>query len=144
MKLINILLVEDNLSDVRLTEEALLDTGIEHSLKVINDGERAIALLEQLAQSKSSTRPDLILLDLNMPKKNGHAVLETMSRDPVLYDIPVILLTVSKDQEDVDRALSLKMNYYLNKPVNPDALRTLIIAVDALWRSDVSNQDSAI
>ena len=134
MKPLEILLVEDNPADVGLTEEALVDTGLRHRLTVARDGEEAIALLKQLYSSDQTARPELVLLDLNMPKKNGHDVLREIEQDPLLNDIPVILLTVSTNQDEILSALRIKMNYYLNKPVDPKTLRPLLSAIDDLWR----------
>lgn len=133
MKPIKILLVEDNLADVGLTEEALIDTGIRHKLTVARDGDEAMSYLKQHDSDGTATRPELVLLDLNMPKKNGHEVLREIKEDPDLNDIPVILLTVSTDQDEILSALRIKMNYYLNKPVDPKTLRPLLMAIDDLW-----------
>ncbi|MBX3076887.1 response regulator [Candidatus Obscuribacterales bacterium] len=112
---IEILLVEDTPSDVRLTEEALKRSELTYELSVVNDGEQATEFLEK---AKSASKlPDVILLDLNMPKKNGHEVLAEIKADDVLKKIPVVLLTVSQQDEDVQEALKLKMNYYVAKPV---------------------------
>lgn len=132
MKPIDILLVEDNPADVGLTEEALVDTGIPHTLSIARDGEEAIIYLKE--RQGSHGRPELMLLDLNMPRKNGHEVLQEIKENPDLNDIPVILLTVSKSQDEILNALRLKMNYYLNKPVDPRTLRPLLLAIDDLWR----------
>lgn len=127
-KPINILLVEDTPSDVRLTQEALKDTDIKYELTVLYDGEAAIEYLLKC----DGNRPDLILLDLNMPKKNGHEVLAEIKDKPNLVDIPVILLTVSQDEQDVLKALHLKMNYYVNKPITSEKLSVLIHAIQSL------------
>lgn len=128
-----ILLVEDTPSDVRLAQEALKDTEIKHELTIVNDGEAAMEHLEKCV-SDESLRPDLILLDLNMPKKNGHEVLADMKKVPQLEKIPVILLTVSQDEHDILKALHLKMNYYVSKPVCSEKLAVLIHAIQELWQ----------
>jgi two-component system, chemotaxis family, response regulator Rcp1 len=127
---IQILLVEDTPSDVRLTKEALKDAAFDHQLSVVNDGEQAMDYLRQHANSPE--KPDLLLLDLNMPKKNGHEVMDEMKELPEYQDTPVILLTVSQDEQDIAKALQLKMNYYLSKPVTGDKLETLLKAMKEL------------
>lgn len=126
--LINILLVEDTPSDIRLTQEALKRSGLEYELAVANDGEEA---MEYLSKSKTGAnkRPDIILLDLNMPKKNGHEVLQEIQADSDVSTIPVILLTVSKRDEDVMEALKLKMNYYIAKPVSAQNLTSIVKSI---------------
>ena len=134
-KRIEILLVEDSPSDVRLTQEALKDTDLTYELTVVNDGEQGV---DYLMKSKAGTtkKPDLILLDLNMPKKNGHEVLAEIKQVPELASIPVVLLTVSQDEEEIQKALKLKMNYYLSKPITSDKLSVLLKAMHELWSAD--------
>lgn len=127
---IEILLVEDTPSDIRLTEEALKRSTLDYNLTVVNDGEEAMEYLKKAKADKSL--PGVILLDLNMPKKNGHEVMEDIAGDEVLKSIPVIVLTVSQRDEDVKEALRLKMNYYLAKPVTSNKLSTLIRAINDL------------
>jgi two-component system response regulator len=133
---IEILLVEDSPSDVRLTEEELKDSGLEYNLSVVNDGVEAMEFLNSRKGSGKGALPDVILLDLNMPKKNGHEVLKDISQDPVLINIPVVLLTVSQSDKDVLEALRLKMNYYLNKPVTSSQLRVLLKAIFELMSEE--------
>src|SRR5271168_784851 len=121
-----LLLVEDTPSDIRLTEEALKESNLNCRLTVAYDGEEAMKVLSQRKGSSSEKLPDIILLDLNMPKKNGHEVLAEIRQDSTFAKIPVILLTVSQRDEDILQALSLKMNYYLNKPVDAAKLSTLV------------------
>ncbi len=135
-KRIELLLVEDTPSDIRLTEEALKDSGLEYNLEVVNDGEQGMEYLQK-KKSAGEKLPDLILLDLNMPKKNGHEVLADISADSTLKTIPVILLTVSQRDEDIKEALKLKMNYYLCKPVDSEMLKILIDAIFNLTSVDV-------
>lgn len=137
-KPMEILLVEDTPSDVRLTQEALKDTNLEYSLKVLNDGEAAVEYLT----SPETTPPDVVLLDLNMPKKNGHEVLQDIKDDTRLAKMPVILLTVSQDEGDILKALHLKMNYYINKPVDSDKLLILLRAIRSLHQSDPAVDDA--
>lgn len=126
---IEILLVEDTPSDVRLTQEALKESDIDYSLVIKNDGAEAMEYLYSLKNVEKITLPDLILLDLNMPKMTGHQVLEAIKADSILRSIPVILLTVSERNEDVLEALSTKMNYYLPKPVTTEKFSMLIKAI---------------
>jgi len=130
----HILLVEDSPSDIRLTEEALKDSGFPYSLRTVTDGEAALDLLMKSENDKSKV-PDLILLDLNMPKKNGHEVLEGMKLAPWLDPVPVILMTVSQDEQDILKALHLKMNYYVCKPVTSEKLNVLLKAIHDLNES---------
>ncbi len=125
---IELLLVEDTPSDIRLTEEALKDSELDYNLAVVNDGEAAIDYLNKKKMANSRL-PDLILLDLNMPKKNGHEVLADIKRDATLRKIPVVLLTVSQRDEDIMEALKLKMNYYLCKPVSSERLTALVDSI---------------
>jgi two-component system response regulator len=125
---IEILLVEDTPSDIRLTQEALKDTSLNYNLSVVHDGVEAMEFLT----AKDKTRPNLILLDLNMPRKNGHEVLADMAKKDDLTKIPVVLLTVSQDHDDVEKALHLKMNFYLNKPVTADKLEAVLKNVHSL------------
>ena len=133
---IHILLVEDSPSDVRLTEEALKESGLDYELSLANDGEEAMNFLHQQKMSAFSKMPHIILLDLNMPKKNGHEVLAEIKADPQLAKVPVVLLTVSQQEKDVMEALRLKMNYYLCKPVDAEQLTALIKAIFELHKQD--------
>lgn len=125
---IELLLVEDTPSDIRLTEEALKDSGLDYHLDTVNDGEQAMEYLNG-KKSSGGKLPDMILLDLNMPKKNGHEVLADITKDSTLKTIPVVLLTVSQREEDVQEALKLKMNYYLAKPISAETVKVLIDAI---------------
>lgn len=124
---IQILLVEDTPSDVRLTEEALKRSDLSYELKVVDDGVKATDHL--MDAKKSGQFPDVILLDLNMPRKNGHEVLADIKADSDLKKIPVVLLTVSQQDEDVLEALKLKMNYYIAKPVTSQKLSSLLRSI---------------
>lgn len=125
---IDILLAEDTPSDIRLTEEALKRSGLSYSLNIAHDGVEAIEYLHKLVADKK-TLPDVMLLDLNMPRKNGHQVLEEIKKDDKLKQIPVVILTVSQRDEDIMEALKLKMNYYLAKPVTHQRLSVLVKAI---------------
>lgn len=128
---LNILLVEDNPADARLLEEALVDCSVRTTVQSARDGEEAINMLSCGKQEQ----PDLIILDLNMPKKDGHQFLYEMKEFLNDKDIPVILLTVSDRKEDIDRAFSSRLNFYMNKPVEPRTLDTLLNAISELWKN---------
>jgi len=130
---VEILLVEDSPADIALTEEALKESGLENTLTIVTDGEQAIEYLSKRGKFRDAGSPDLILLDLNMPKKNGHEVLEVIKDNPKLEEIPVVVLTVSEAEEDIARALGLKMNYYLNKPVSVQKLAPILTTIIELW-----------
>lgn len=129
---IEILLVEDTPSDIRLTQEALKRSDLKYTLTVVNDGVEAMEYLNGLKNSQKKRYPDIVLLDLNMPRKNGHEVLADIKDDPELRKIAVILLTVSQREEDVMEALKLKMNYYLAKPITSQKLSVLIKSIHGL------------
>lgn len=129
---IEILLVEDTPSDVRLTQEALKRSDLKYEMVVVKDGVEAMDYLNQLKQTADKPLPGIILLDLNMPKKNGHEVLDEIKNDPALRKIPVVLLTVSEREQDVMKALELKMNYYIAKPVTAEKLSVLIKSIHEL------------
>jgi CheY-like chemotaxis protein len=129
---IEILLVEDTPSDIRLTQEALKRSDLQYTMAVSNDGVEAMEYLNEIKSNKDKRLPDIILLDLNMPRKNGHEVLAEIKEDPELRKIPVVLLTVSQRDEDVMEALKLKMNYYVAKPVTAQKLSVLIRSIHEL------------
>ena len=129
---IQILLVEDTPSDIRLTEEALKRSELNYEMVVVNDGVEAMDYLIYVKSTVAKRMPDIILLDLNMPKKNGHEVLEEIKNDPDFRAIPVVLLTVSERHEDVMEALRSKMNYYIAKPVTAQKLSAIINAIHEL------------
>lgn len=127
---VEILLVEDTPSDVRLTQEALKDSSLDYNLEVVNDGVAAVEYFNKVAGTDK--KPHIILLDLNMPKKNGHEVLAELNPMPEFKDVKVILLTVSRDEDDILKALDLKLNYYLGKPVTGEKLNALLQVMDEL------------
>ncbi|PGF15327.1 two-component system response regulator [Natrinema sp. CBA1119] len=132
-----ILLVEDNPGDVRLTKEAFKQGRIENDLHVVSDGIEALAFLSQEGEYADAPRPDLILLDLNLPGKGGAEVLEELKEDPVLRSIPVIVLTSSRAEEDVVKSYELHANAYLTKPVDPDEFIQTVRAFEKFWFSVV-------
>jgi CheY-like chemotaxis protein len=132
-KPIEILLVEDNPGDVRLTREALKDGKIRNNLSVVMDGEEVMVYLHKEGKYKDAPRPDLILLDLNLPKKNGREVLAEIKTDPNLRRIPVVILTVSKADEDIIKSYDLHANCYIIKPVNLDRFIKVVKSVEDFW-----------
>lgn len=132
-----ILLVEDNPGDVRLTKEAFKQGRIENDLHVVSDGAEALSFLSGRDEYADTPRPDLILLDLNLPRKDGEEVLEELKADPALRSIPVIVLTSSRAEEDVVRSYELHANAYLTKPVDPDEFIETVRAFEKFWFSVV-------
>jgi chemotaxis family two-component system response regulator Rcp1 len=136
-KPINILLVEDNPGDVRLTQEALKDAKVLNKLYVVEDGIEALAFLRQQQKYAKAVRPDLILLDLNLPKKDGREVLAEIKEDEGLKRIPVVILTVSKAEEDIINTYNHHANCYITKPVDLSQFLEVVKAVDDFWFSIV-------
>ena len=134
---IEILLVEDNPGDVRLTIEAFKEAKVHNRLEVVRDGVEAIAFLRKERDYANRERPDLILLDLNLPKKNGHEVLAEIKEDPNLKTIPVIILTTSKAEQDIHKTYKLHANCYITKPVDLDHFITVIQSIKHFWLSVV-------
>jgi CheY-like chemotaxis protein len=130
---IEILLVEDNPADVRLTTEALKEEKIYNNLYVASDGVEAIAFLRREGKFVKAVRPDLILLDLNLPKKDGREVLEEIKNDDDLKTIPVVVLTVSKSEEDILKSYNLHANCYITKPVDLNQFMKVIRSVQEFW-----------
>ncbi|MBP0018411.1 MAG: response regulator [Cyanobacteria bacterium SBLK] len=133
MRNCNILLVEDNLAHVRLIEEAFKESGGPHQMTNVSDGVEAIAYLRQERNYTSVPRPDLILLDLNLPRKNGHEVLAEIKTDPDLKCIPVLILTTSKDTNDILTSYTLHANCYLNKSSNLQQLFEVVRKIEEFW-----------
>lgn len=130
---IEILLVEDNPGDVRLTLEALKEARIHNKIHVAANGVEAIAFLRRGRGYESAVRPDLILLDLNLPRKDGREVLQEIKTDPDLKRIPVVVLTTSKAEEDVIRSYSLHANCYITKPVDLDQFMRVVQSIQDFW-----------
>ena len=128
-----ILLVEDNAGDVRLTREALREADVDVELVAVPDGEQALAYLRRDGEFAGATPPDLILLDLNLPKKNGLEVLEEVRRDTTLRRTPVIMLTTSSSARDIGACYELGVNCYVVKPLDLDEFTALIHAVNHFW-----------
>ena len=132
-KPIEILLVEDNPGDVRLTREALREAKVRNDLHVVKDGVEAIAFLRKQGAYKDVPRPDMILLDLNLPKKNGHEVLAEIKSDDKLKSIPVVMLTVSKDEADIIKSYNLHANCFITKPVDLDQFLIVVKSIEDFW-----------
>ncbi len=134
---IEILLVEDNPGDVRLTKEAFENGRIENNITVVTDGVEALAFLERAAPYTDAPRPDLILLDLNLPRKSGEAVLKTLKDDPSLKSIPTIVLTSSNAVEDVVTSYENHANAFLTKPISPEEFIETVRSFENFWFSVV-------
>jgi chemotaxis family two-component system response regulator Rcp1 len=134
---IEILLVEDNPADVRLTVESLKEGKVCNILHVVEDGEEAISFLQKKGKYADKPHPDLIILDLNLPKKSGHEVLAEIKGDDELKRIPVVVLSASKAEKDIHRSYSLHANCYITKPVDLDQFIHVIKSVNSFWFSIV-------
>jgi len=132
-KAVEILLIEDNPGDVRLTLEALHEGKVKNNLVVAADGETALAILRREGAHAEAPRPDLILLDLNLPKKDGREVLAEIKADEQLRCIPVVVLTTSKSEEDVLRSYQLNANCYITKPVDLEQFIRVVRAIEEFW-----------
>jgi chemotaxis family two-component system response regulator Rcp1 len=132
-----VLLVEDSPGDVRLTREAFKDAKVHINLRVASDGAEAMAFLRRDGKHADASRPDLILLDLNLPKKSGREVLEEIKEDPVLMSIPVVILTTSASEQDVLRSYLLHANCFITKPVDLDGFLKVVKSIDSFWLSVV-------
>lgn len=130
---IEILLVEDNPGDVRLTVEALRDGKVRNNLNVAVDGVEALAYLRREGIHQNATRPDIILLDLNLPRMDGRQVLEKIKADPNLKTIPVVILTTSRADEDIARSYHLQANCYIAKPVDLDQFIRVVQTIEEFW-----------
>ncbi|MDE3075448.1 MAG: response regulator [Chloroflexota bacterium] len=135
---VEVLLVEDNPGDVRLTIEALKDGKIRNNLHVASDGVEALEFLRSQGKYAGAERPDLILLDLNLPKKDGREVLAEIKEDAGLASIPVVILTTSKAEEDILRSYALQANCYVTKPVDLDQFLSVVKAIEHFWLSVVT------
>jgi CheY-like chemotaxis protein len=130
---IEILLVEDNPGDVRLTQEAVREAKIRNTLNVVNDGEQAIAYVRRQGEFADRPRPDLILLDLNLPRKDGREVLQDLKSDPDLHRIPVVVLTSSAAEQDILRTYDLYANAYVTKPVDLEQFMRVASSIQDFW-----------
>jgi CheY-like chemotaxis protein len=130
---IEILLVEDSAGDVRLVQENLKESKVRNALNVVGDGMEAMAYLRKEGKYKDTPRPDLVLLDLNLPKKDGRQVLKEMKSDENLKCIPVVVLTISKAEEDIMKSYSLHANAYISKPVDLNQFLKVVKAIEEFW-----------
>ncbi len=130
---IEILLVEDNPGDADLAREALENSKIRNTLSVVGDGEEALAFLRRSGKYAAAPRPDLILLDLNLPKKSGREVLAEIKSDDYFKRIPVVVLTVSKDEEDIMESYNLHANCFITKPIDLHQFLRVVRAIEDFW-----------
>ena len=136
-KLYNILLIEDNPGDVRLTEEAFRESKKNVNLEVVTDGIEALKFLRKEEDYKDKVTPDLILLDLNLPKRDGREVLEIIKSDRHLKRIPVVVLTTSKAEVDILKSYDLHANCFINKPIDFDNFFDIIHRIEEFWLSTI-------
>jgi chemotaxis family two-component system response regulator Rcp1 len=136
-ELVRLLLVEDNAGDVRLTREAFKDAKVHLDLHVVSDGVEAMDFLHRRGRYADSPRPDLILLDLNLPRKDGREVLTEIKSDPLLKTIPVVILTTSGSEVDIEHSYQLNANCYVSKPVDLDQFLSVVRSIDDFWLSAV-------
>jgi CheY-like chemotaxis protein len=134
---VEILLVEDNPGDVRLTLEALKEGKMRNHLSVAEDGAEALAFLRREGKHTGAPRPDLIFLDLNLPKKDGREVLAQIKKDDNLKSIPVVILTTSKAEEDIIKTYNLHANCYVTKPVDLEQFIKVVRTIEDFWFSIV-------
>lgn len=134
---VEILLIEDNEADVRLTKEGIKEAKIRNSLSIVNDGEAAMAYLNKQSPYQNTTTPDLILLDLNLPKMDGRQVLEEIKEDPNLKHIPVVILTSSNAEKDILKSYKLHANCYITKPIGLEQFVEVIKSIEDFWFSIV-------
>jgi len=130
---IEVLLVEDNVGDVRLTREALRDAKVRNNLHVVPDGVEAMAFLRRQGQYAGVSRPDLVLLDLNLPKKGGLEVLEEIKTDAALQHIPVVILTTSQAEQDIVQSYRRRANAYVTKPVDLEQFLKVVGSIEQFW-----------
>jgi CheY-like chemotaxis protein len=133
LKPIDVLLVEDDPGDVMMTREAFQDYKVQNQLHVVSDGAEAMAFLRQEGDYAGRPRPDLVLLDLNLPRMDGRQVLESIKSDPELASIPVVVLTTSENEDDVLRSYSLHANAYVTKPVDFERFIQVIRQIDEFF-----------
>jgi CheY-like chemotaxis protein len=134
---IEVLLVEDDPGDVLLTKEAFADNKVKNNLNIVSDGEEAVAYLRRQGPHADAPRPDLVLLDLNLPRKDGREVLKEIKADPELRSIPVVVLTTSEADEDILHSYDLHANAYVTKPVDFDSFIRIVRQIDDFFVSVV-------
>ncbi|WP_439504358.1 response regulator [Sediminibacterium sp.] len=134
----HVLLVEDNEGDILLTTEALEDRALADKITVIRDGKLAIEFLDNLALNNSNTLPDIILLDINLPRKNGHQVLHHIKASPILKKIPVIMFTTSSSEKDITESYNNHANCFITKPIDADDFNTTMESIESFWMQTVT------
>jgi len=139
---IEILLVEDNEGDARLTQEALTETKVANKLHWVEDGEEAMEFLLRKGKHANVPRPHVILLDLNLPKKDGREVLAEIKKDPGLRRIPVVILTASEAETDILKTYDLHANCYITKPIDLDQFLKVVKAIESFWLTIVKLPNS--
>jgi chemotaxis family two-component system response regulator Rcp1 len=132
-QLIHILIVDDSADDVEFTLDALKGTKLANAISVVSDGVEAMQFLRREGKFSNVSKPSLVFLDLNMPRKDGREVLTEMKADPELRQIPVVILTTSKAEEDIIRSYDLHANCYISKPVDLEGLSTIVKSIDDFW-----------
>lgn len=133
MKSAHILLVEDNAGDILLTVEALEERKIINKISVVRNGKEALDFVFKLGDYQEAEEPDIILLDVNLPLKNGHEVLQTIKSDPKTQHIPVIMLTTSSSESDITRAYQQHANCYITKPVEVEDFLVAVLSIEEFW-----------
>jgi len=137
-KAVEILLVEDNEGDIRLTQEALVESRLVNRMQVVRDGVEALAYLRREGKYAGAVRPDMILMDLNLPRMDGRELLTVIKADEGLKQIPVVVLTTSQAEQDVLRTYELHANCYISKPVDLDQFLVVVKAIEDFWFTIVS------
>jgi len=135
---IEVLMVEDNPGDVRLTQEALADGKVLNNISVVEDGVEALQYLKREGQYSQVSRPDLILLDLNLPKKDGRELLRDIKADADLKRIPIVILTTSKEEQDIIKSYDLGASCFITKPVDLDQFIDVVHSIEDFWLTVVS------
>ena len=133
LKIVDILLIEDNPGDARLAQEALKDSKVRNKLHVVSDGMAATDFLFKRGDYKDAPRPDVIILDLNLPKKDGREVLAEIKDDKNLKRIPVVILTISRAEEDILKAYNLHANCFITKPLNLEKFLEVVKSIEDFW-----------
>jgi len=130
---VEILLVEDNPGDAELTSIALKEGKVSNHLSIVDDGVEAMLFLRREAPYRDAPRPDLILLDLNLPRKDGRETLTEIKEDPELCNIPIVILTTSESERDIAESYKLKANCYIKKPVDLDQFMAIVRSIEDFW-----------
>lgn len=138
MKPIHILLVEDNEGDIFMTQEAFEDFKIKNKISVVRDGQEALDFLLKVSDFKNAESPDLIILDINLPKKSGHEVLKSIKENPKTQQIPVIMLSTSSSEKDITLSYQNRANCFITKPIEAEEFMKAITSIEEFWLSIVS------